>query len=122
VGSHGQVYLMDWGLAIRRDEPRPRRESIPMLEFGSGSPAYMAPEQAWGRDDEIDERTDVFGIGALLYEMLTLRAPFAGETLADVLQAARDGHVVPPERTAPGNEPPARLCEIVVRALAPDRA
>jgi len=122
VGSHGQVYVMDWGLAVRRGRRLAPRPPFPGGGFGSGTPAYMAPEQAWGRDDEIDERTDVFGIGALLYEMLTLRAPFAGETLADVLQAARDGHVVPPERTAPGHEPPARLCEIVVRALAPDRA
>jgi serine/threonine-protein kinase len=121
VGSHGQVYLMDWGLAIRRDEPRPRRESIPMLEFGSGSPAYMAPEQAWGRDDEIDERTDVFGIGALLYEMMTLRPPFAGSELNDVLEAARRSVVVAPDVVAAESGPPARLCEIIMRALAPDR-
>jgi len=121
VGSHGQVYLMDWGLAIRRDEPRPRRESIPMLEFGSGSPAYMAPEQAWGRDDEIDERTDVFGLGALLYEMMTLRPPFAGSELNDVLDAARRSVVVAPDVVAAESGPPARLCEIIMRALAPAR-
>jgi serine/threonine-protein kinase len=121
VGSHGQVYLMDWGLAIRRDGPRPRRESAPVLAFGSGTPAYMAPEQAWGRDDEIDERTDVFGIGALLYEMMTLRPPFAGNDLRDVLEAARRCVVVAPDVVAAANGPPARLCEIAMRALAADR-
>jgi serine/threonine protein kinase len=121
VGSHGQVYLMDWGLAIRPDEPRPRRELAPVSAFGSGSPAYMAPEQAWGRDDEIDERTDVFGIGALLYEVMTLRPPFAGRELNDVLQAARRSAVVAPDVVAAESGPPARLCEIVMRALAPER-
>jgi eukaryotic-like serine/threonine-protein kinase len=121
VGSHGQVYLMDWGLAIRRDEARARRGSAPVLAFGSGTPAYMAPEQAWGRDDEIDERTDVFGIGALLYEMMTLRPPFAGAELNDVLEAARRCVVVAPDVVAAESGPPARLCEIVMRALAADR-
>jgi serine/threonine-protein kinase len=122
VGSHGQVYLMDWGLAIRRDEPRPQLKSAPVLAFGSGTPAYMAPEQAWGRDDEIDERTDVFGIGALLYELITLRPPFAGNELGDVLEAARRCVVAAPDVVAAENAPPARLCEIVMRALAADRS
>jgi serine/threonine protein kinase len=122
VGSHGQVYVMDWGLAIRRGERRTPRPPLPGGSFGSGTPAYMAPEQAWGRDDEVDERTDVFGIGALLYEMLTLRPPFAGGTIAEVLEAARQGRIVPPELAAPGHEPPARLCEVATRALARDRA
>jgi serine/threonine-protein kinase len=121
VGSHGQVYVMDWGLAIRRDEPRPRPHVPPGLAFGSGTPAYMAPEQAWGRDDEIDERTDVFGIGALLYEMLTLRPPFMGEALDDVLAAARRCVVIAPDVVAAAIGPPARLCDIVMRALAADR-
>jgi hypothetical protein len=121
VGSHGQVYLMDWGLAIRQDETRARREPAPVLAFGSGSPAYMAPEQAWGRDDEIDERTDVFGMGALLYEMVTLRPPFAGRELNDVLDAARRSVVIAPDIVAAESGPPARLCEIIMRALAADR-
>ncbi len=119
VGSHGQVYVMDWGLAIRRDQPRP--EAPPGFAFGSGTPAYMAPEQAWGRDAEIDERTDVFGIGALLYEMLTLRPPFAGTALEDVLETARRCAVVPPDVLAAASAPPARLCDIVMRALSADR-
>ena len=121
VGSHGQVYVMDWGLAMRRDRATTARPPLPGDSFGSGMPDYMAPEQAWGRDDEIDERTDVFGIGALLYEMLTLRAPFAGETLTEVLEAARRCRIAPPDVAAPEHEPPARLCEVVMRALAPER-
>src|SRR4030095_14714919 len=76
-----------------------------------------------GRDEEVDERTDVFGIGALLYEMLTLRPPFMGTGLQNVLDAARRCVVVAPRGgVAAGSEPPARLCEIVMRALSRDRA
>lgn len=121
VGTHGQVYVMDWGLAVRRDEIGRRGAALPGASFGSGTPAYMAPEQAWGRDDELDERTDVFGIGALLYEMLTLRPPFAGSTFREVLGEARDCWIAPPDTVVPENEPPARLCDVVMRALARDR-
>src|SRR5262249_43101312 len=121
VGSHGQVYVMDWGLAVRLGE-RPV-QTLPQggAGCGSGTPAYMAPEQAWGRDDQIDERTDVFGIGGILYELLTLRSPFGGATFHDVLTLARRCEVVPPDVSAPGNGLPAQLCDITMRALAPDR-
>ena len=122
VGSHGQVYVMDWGLAIRRGQQATARPPLPGGAFGSGTPAYMAPEQAWGRDDEIDERTDVFGIGALLYEMLTLRSPFAGRPSPRCSRRRATGRIVPPDQATPAHEPPARLCEIIVRALAADRA
>src|SRR5262249_28046995 len=85
MGSTGQVYVMDWGLAVKRDELAPRGPAPSGATFSSGTPAYMAPEQAWGRTDEIDERTDVFGIGAILYEMLTLRAPFEPTRYGDAI-------------------------------------
>jgi serine/threonine-protein kinase len=118
VGSHSQVYVMDWGLAVRRDEPPAAVDMPPGATFGSGTPAYMAPEQAWGRSNEIDERTDVFGIGVILYEMLTLRAPFEAATYADAIMLARQCRVVPPDEAAPASSTPARLCDIVMRALA----
>ncbi|MEZ4313334.1 MAG: hypothetical protein R3F14_35380 [Polyangiaceae bacterium] len=71
VGSFGQVYLMDWGLsvttpvyagtAVKGWAPRPMRPGTI-----AGSPAFMSPEQANGLVDQIDERTDVFGLGATL--------------------------------------------------------
>jgi serine/threonine protein kinase len=118
VGSHGQVYVMDWGLAVRLGD-LPSMDATPAgSSFGSGTPAYMAPEQAWGRTSEIDERTDVFGIGGILYEMLTLRAPFEPTADVDALTLARRCRVVPPEETIPTGSPPARLCEIIMRAVA----
>ncbi len=61
-----------------------------------GTIPYMAPEQADGRIGEIDVRTDVYGIGAVLYEMLTGRPPFCGETDADTLRQLLFAEIVPP--------------------------
>src|SRR5262249_3014310 len=96
----------------------PRERPTAGATFGSGTPAYMAPEQAWGRPDEIDERTDVFGIGAILYEILTLRAPFEPTPNSDSVSLARECLVVPPGRVAPVSRSPARLCAIAMKALA----
>ena len=121
VGSHGQVYVMDWGLAVKRDELAPPEHVPADGTFGSGTPAYMAPEQAWGRTNDLDERTDVFGIGAILYEILTLRAPFEPIRYGDAISLARECRVVPPDEVVPASSPPARLCAIVMKALAEAR-
>jgi hypothetical protein len=81
-----------------------------------GTPAYMAPEQATGRLDLVGPRTDVFGLGAILYEILTGRPPFAGATALEVLSKARRGEVVPPRAHWP--EVPPGLEAACLRALA----
>lgn len=79
VGAFGEVQVMDWGFAREVDlesTVHPDR-SIPHI---LGTPAYMAPEQARGDELAITSRTDVFGLGAILCEILTGRPPYAGET------------------------------------------
>jgi serine/threonine protein kinase len=61
-----------------------------------GSPRYMAPEQAMGRIDELDERSDIFSLGGILYCILTLRPPIEGGTLVEILENVRSGVVKPP--------------------------
>jgi len=117
VGAFGQVYVTDWGLALGGDW---RGEPDLELEADvSGTLAYMAPEQVDSRRGGIDGRTDVFALGALLYETLTGRPPFRGE-LFDVLDQVRRGDVRLPEEVAPHREMPSELCTIAMKALSPD--
>ncbi len=88
----GEPMLIDFGLA--RDQDR----DDPTLSIGFlGTPRYAAPECLSGRSRN-DVRLDVFGLGAVLYEMLTLRPPRSGETLSEILAEARDREPLPPRQ------------------------
>src|SRR5262249_53106326 len=77
---------------------------------------YMAPEQAAGRLDLIDRRTDVYGLGAILYEILTDRPPFTGSDTQEVLRKVREEAPLPPRPVTAG-VPPA-LEAVCLKALA----
>lgn len=81
-----------------------------------GTPAYMSPEQALGRTASIDERSDVFALGAMLYNVLTGSAPYAGATAAAVMTAAAQAEFEPIHRRDPSI--PKGLQAIVDRAMA----
>jgi PAS domain S-box-containing protein len=122
--------VLDWGLAkvVGRPEGEADAPALTLDEAwaeGSGhtvqgqtlgTPAYMAPEQAAGRPDLIDRRTDVYGLGAILYEILTGRPPFTGSGTAEVLRKVREEEPVPPRQLFP-DVPPA-LEAVCLRALA----
>jgi serine/threonine-protein kinase len=113
VGKFGEVQVMDWGLAKVVDQDgvadferslRKRADSGEINTFRSGSaideshsgsvlgtPAYMAPEQAGGRLDTLDERADVFGLGAILCEILTGKPPYTGATEDELYRKAERG-------------------------------
>ena len=121
VGAFGEVQVMDWGLAKVLEEGgvadekkslskhkdvsviRTRRStgSDSLDEVGShtrvgsvmGTPAYMPPEQALGEIDRLDERTDVFGLGAVLCEILTGKPPYVGEDGTEVFRQASRGQL-----------------------------
>jgi serine/threonine-protein kinase len=127
VGAFGEVQVMDWGLAkvlkggpIGPDDDHAGLEhsapSTPLAAISQpgavvGTPAYMAPEQA--RGGAVDERSDVFGLGATLYELLTGRVAFpTGD-----LDAVRRGGFAPPRRVNPAV--PRALEAVCLKAMAP---
>jgi serine/threonine-protein kinase len=111
LGEYGEVILLDWGLAKLLDQ-RDADADEPPIELTVepadshtiqgqviGTPAYMAPEQAAGRPDQVSPRTDIYGLGAILYEILGGQPPFSGGDTQDVLQRVQ-------------SEPPPRLATL----------
>src|SRR5439155_20684758 len=89
--------ITDFGLAKRLDSTHSLTQSGAVL----GTPAYMAPEQAAGRPKEVGPATDVFALGAILYELLTGRPPFLGETALETIFQVTYNEPVPPGQLRP---------------------
>ncbi|MDT4898267.1 MAG: eukaryotic-like serine/threonine-protein kinase [Acidobacteriota bacterium] len=117
----GYVKILDFGLAKLMETEATSPEAVTQVhtDIGAviGTARYMSPEQARGL--EIDERTDIFSLGIVLYEMLAGKSPFTGTTnhvvVASILKEE------PPPLTAFTPDAPARLQEVVSRALRKDR-
>ena len=126
LGDYGEVIVLDWGLAKLMNQPDEEAADAPLDETQDaeltvqgevvGTPAYMAPEQAEGRLDQIDQRTDIYGLGAMLYEILTGQPPFVGANTGEVLKKVLRGKPAPPRELWP--EVPPALEEACLKALA----
>ncbi|HEX7897275.1 MAG TPA: protein kinase [Planctomycetota bacterium] len=120
IDRDSRPHVLDFGLARNLELDKPEKGEI------SGTPSYMAPEQASGESDKIDRRTDVYAFGAILYEMLAGRPPFVGETL-DVLGRTigeapdRPSDILRKAGRPPAELPPA-LEELCLRCLRKDRS
>jgi len=118
VGAFGEVYVMDWGLAktlgvaeiaadVRVAETASSASSSGLTQAGAvlGTPTYMPPEQAEGRGADVDARSDVYAVGAILYEALAGRAPYhepgGSRSAIDTLRDVLDGPPPPLARFAP---------------------
>ncbi|MCZ7644526.1 MAG: serine/threonine protein kinase [Planctomycetota bacterium] len=97
VDPSGYPRITDFGLAKQVDLDTQYTQSGTTL----GTPAYMPPEQARGEVDKIDARSDVYALGAVLYEMLTGQAPYAGRSLLEVVVAVINEPVRPPRQLNP---------------------
>ena len=132
VGEFGETVVLDWGLAKARGQAdlearQVEREALALRSPGAtieghalGTPSYMSPEQALGRLDEIDERSDVWSLGAMLYEILTGAPPFDGDTAYSVIGKVIHDPVRPVRAVLPGAPP--ELAAVAERALSRDRS
>jgi len=134
VGRFGDVYLMDWGLAARENKDQAPAESsmnddlsqstaiIKLLDdrdqFIRATPAYMSPEQAYGETTYLDQRTDIFLLGATLYAIATLCEPYTGESVREAMSYARTCNFISPAERAPDRNIPDDLCRIIDKAMA----
>jgi serine/threonine protein kinase len=118
IDAAGRPRLVDFGLAtmprIGDDTPARPEGTI------AGSPGYMAPEQARGETRRLGPRTDLFGLGGVLYELLTGRPPYLAPTWEALLDQARRVEVIPPRRI--NRRIPRALERICIRALSGDPA
>ncbi len=131
IGKFGEVYVMDWGVARAMghedplDGPDAQQLASPSVEpeltqAGEvvGSASYMSPEQAEGRNAELDARADQYSLGLILFEMLTLRRALTGASNDEVVLAASQGDKGPFEHVSPNVHIPAELRAIVDKATA----
>ncbi|MEM1413919.1 MAG: serine/threonine-protein kinase, partial [Myxococcota bacterium] len=128
VGEFGETLVVDWGLAKVRGEPDDAGEpsARPAISGGDsqatldghaiGTPRYMSPEQARGDVAAIDERSDVYGLGAMLFELLSGKPPHDGKSAIDVIRQVLEHDPRPVLEVVP--DAPRELAAIADRALA----
>ncbi|MFM1548548.1 MAG: protein kinase domain-containing protein [Lentisphaeria bacterium] len=114
LGDYGEVLVMDWGMAMTvgdggKAEPVTSRSSV------GGTPAYMAPEMAMADRERIGVGTDIYLLGAVLYELISGRPPHMGRTVNEMMDAAARNHIEP-------IEPQTELVDIAMNAMADDPA
>ncbi|APZ95800.1 Serine/threonine-protein kinase PknD [Fuerstiella marisgermanici] len=131
LGKYGETLVVDWGLAKQigtaEVSPGMDADSIILSDSGSGSaptqfgsavgtPQYMSPEQAAGQLNRMGPATDVFGLGATLYHVLTNQPPQKQDSVERILERVQQGDSVPPSEINPNV--PAPLEQICLKAMA----
>jgi serine/threonine protein kinase len=132
VGAFGEVLVMDWGLAKKlRESGESTQSPTPQKKLASGidvrpentdagvvmgTPGYMAPEQARGEVERLDERTDIFGLGGILYFLLTSEKPVRASPTTSKTQPTNWTTVTSPRTINPSI--PRPLAAICLKALA----
>lgn len=131
MGPFGEVLLLDWGLAKVWSEDLEETPEMPLRLDGDpsltaqgklqGTAHYMSPEQIEERRD-IDHRSDIYSMGALLYEILAGRTTFLGESVHEILNQVRHAMPLPPSQVVPERDIPAALEDLCMRCIAKDPA
>ena len=132
VSDFGEVLVVDWGLAKILHNPFDDKEDdfddvidsveLTLNGFIKGTPGYMAPEQALGRNQEKTKLTDIYSLGAILYSILTLKKPFNEKDLEIICERTIKGDILPPRERAPERNIPPALEAVCLKAMAIDPA
>jgi serine/threonine-protein kinase len=133
VGRFNQVLVMDWGVARlmgRSEAPMPGMPEHDPDGDGTrtaagtaiGTPVYMSPEQARGENEELDGRSDLYTLGLILFELVTLQRGRGGRHTIEILYAAMDGERRPVRHAVKGHKVPRGLAAIVEKATQVDPA
>lgn len=132
VGQYGQIVILDWGLAKllkgpsgdemiedAEEDPNEAHHLHHLTHIGKvvGTVAYMAPERAMGK--RANFQTDIYSLGAILYQLLTLKHPFQRESLKDFRKNMHKEKLVDPVEIAPYRDVPRSLSRVVMKCLAP---
>ena len=134
IGEFGEVLILDWGLArpvsARQNPPSAPGSRRTAHEKGytdfkltldgvmNGTPGYMAPEQAAGKNSKSDVRTDVYALGAILYAMVTYKDPLEPGDLKSMLHDTIYGNIVKPSERVPGREIPHGIEAVILKAMS----
>lgn len=117
--------VLDFGIAKLRQAAGDAQSAFTMTMTGMvvGTPLYMSPEQFLGKKagGEIDGRTDLYSLGVVLYQMVTARLPFEGDTLYSIMMQHIEGNVRPPDELAPELNIPPELSKVILKALDKSR-
>jgi WD40 repeat protein/serine/threonine protein kinase len=127
LGQYGETLVLDWGLAKKLGETdeasAPAQAdtsaiSLDVTQQGDvlGTPVYMSPEQASGATETMDQRCDVYAMGAILYEMLTGHRPYSGRSSQEVIEKVIGADLARPRSISPGV--PRPLEAICLKAMA----
>ncbi|WP_153558437.1 serine/threonine-protein kinase [Roseimaritima sediminicola] len=138
VGNFGEAILLDWGVAKvwghaddnpaigssvlvgtehKNQAQTNQLQTLTNQGMRPGTPLYMSPEQVQG-NRTIDERTDIFSVGVVLYEMLTLCEPFKGRTIDETFDNIRRKDLPPPSQRGTRDDVPPEVDEVVLKAIA----
>lgn len=124
VNDYGAVHICDWGLAGVSDSEAYQEFDYYDDNFRTlsgevkGTPGYMAPEQARGEAGTKDNRTDIFALGSILYEILCFKVPFGGKDIREVIVSTCLEEALPPGKVRPDLKVPAGLEAVAMKAIS----
>lgn len=126
VGKYGEVMILDWGIAdfieqIQKEEPLSKKHLSPQEDLTkpgkiAGTLAYMAPERLQGKSSSV--QTDIYALGVILYQLLTLQLPFQRKTISAFRKQADKEELIDPLEMAPYRDIPHPLAAVCVKCLA----